>query len=564
MSKLRGFQTSAKHKAYEAWQDPAVKCVLVVMPTGSGKTVLMGDMAREYTGHGCIIAHRSELVSQISVALAREGVRHDIIAAAATIRGIVQLHMRETGRNYYDARAKWKVASVDTLIRRELDPNWLRQVGMVMGDEFHHFLQDNKWGRAIARFPSNPCILGVTATPERADRKGLGRHAHGLVDAMVEGPNMRWMIDNAYLTDYRIIAPTVSDLDLDGIDVSPATGEYNHDQVRRRVKGSRTIIGDIVATYKRHAAGLKGICFAVDVDHATQIAEAFVLDGVAAQVVHAETPDAERFKYMRQLETGELKMLVNVDLFGEGVDVPGIQVVIMARPTASYGLYCQMFGRMLRLMISKELAAAWDSFTVGQRKAHIAASDKPTALLIDHVQNIIHHHGPPDFRKEPWSLDDGKKRGGATDGIPLRACINIDCLQPYERIYPACPYCGQEPPPPKEPTRPEHVDGDMVLYTQEMLDALFGAKEKVDGPCYIPLGVAPIVAGAIKKNHKERQEAQAALRHVMGLVLPPTLDVRVAQRRFFHTYGIDVLTAQSLNKSDAQELSFKILEGVRK
>lgn len=560
MSRLRGFQHDVKIAAYKEWANGA-RCVMPVLPTGAGKTVLMGDIAREYPGFGCAIAHRSELVGQISIALSREGVRHDIIAPKGVVRTIVQGQMEEVGRSFYDPRAKWKVASVDTILRRDLDPNWIRQVGLVFQDEGHHVLRDNKWGRAFSLF-ENARGLFPTATPLRADGKGLGSHADGLVDAMVEGPSLRWMIDNGFLTDYRLILPQTSDLDMHGVDISAATGDYNENQMRTRVKSSSKIIGDVVKTYLQHARGMKGITFAVDVEHATMIADAYNAAGVPAQVVHAETLEQDRRNFMRRFRKGELLQLVNVDLFGEGVDVPAVQVVSMARPTASYGLFSQQFGRMLRLMINPILSAAWDTYSVAQRLQHIAESDKPTALLIDHVANVIKHDGPPDWRTQPWSLDARIKSNRATDGIPLRACVNEMCLQPYERIYPACPYCGQEPPVPKEPTRPEHVDGDMILYSQEMLQALFAAKGKVDGPCLLPQNIAPEVAGAIKRNHRVRQETQAALRSAMALTMPPLLDERVAARRFFHTFGIDTLTAHTLGSAEADQLRQRIIQKV--
>ncbi len=546
--------------AYRAWGAGA-RVVMPVLPTGAGKTVLMGDIAHEYSGMGCAIAHRSELVGQISVALAREGVRHDIVAPKPIMRAIVNAHMDECGRSFYDARAKWKVASVDTILRRNLDPNWMRQVGLVFQDEGHHVLKDNKWGRAFSLF-ENARGFFPTATPLRADGKGLGSHSDGLVDALVEGPPLRWLIDNGYLTDYKLILPTTSDLDMSGVDISPTTGDFNQHQMVETVKRSNKIVGDVVKTYLEYARGKRGITFAVDVDHATQIAAAFNEAGVPAQVVHAETHEGDRRRYLQQLRSRELLQIVNVDLFGEGVDVPAVEVVSMARPTASYGLFSQQFGRMLRLLISPILTGAWDTYAPEQRKQFIAQSEKPHALLIDHVSNVINHGGPPDWRTLPWSLDARTKSNRATDGIPLRACLNPLCLQPYERIYPACPYCGQEPPPPREPTRPEQVDGDMALYSREMLEALLGIKQKVDDICYVPQNVTPEVAGSIRKRHRERQEAQAALRMTMSLVMPPSLDERVAQRKFFHTYGIDTLTAQGLGSTPAEELRQRIINKV--
>ena len=559
---LVDFQQDVVAACYKAYSDGA-RVVMPVLPTGAGKTVIMGHIAHEYDGFGCSIAHRGELVGQMSIALAREGLRHDIIAPDALIRTIVSGHMEEIGRSYYDARAKWKVASVDTLIRRDLPKTWTKQVGMIHGDEGHHFLRDNKWGRALQLF-DNAYGLLPTATPDRADGKGLGRHADGVVDAMVEGPGMRWLIDSGYLTDYHVLMPQVEDLDMSGVEIT-TTGDYNSEKMRKRVKASRKIVGDVVKTYLEFCRGLKGITFAVDVEHATTIAAAFNAAGVAAQIVSAETPESQRREYMRRFRKGDLLQLVNVDLFGEGVDVPAVQVVSMARPTASYGLFTQQFGRALRLLVSPILRAAWHTYSPAQRLQHIAESDKPRAWIIDHVGNLIKHNGPPDWRTVPWSLDARAKRRGADDAIPMRACANPTCLQPFLRIYPACPACGWTPPEPADRSRPEFVDGDMALYTPELLRELFASKKAIDSDFVaIPHGVArnSAIAARLRNLHAADQASQKLLREAMALVLPPTLDERVANRRFFHTYGVDTLSAQGLSSADADKLRQLILAKV--
>lgn len=557
MSRLRHFQQTVQDQSYAAW-NAGHRVVMPVMPTGAGKTVLMADTIRKHQGYGMVGAHRAELVAQISIALAREEVRHDIIGPTNLIRLIVGAHMEETGRSYYDARSNWKCASVDTIIRRDLQPRYLQQVSLVMQDEGHHVLRDNKWGKAFGMFP-NARGMFPTATPIRTDGRGLGSHADGFVDALIEGPNMRWLINNGYLTDYQLLMPETSDLDLDGITIG-ANGELNQQELRKRTKASQRIVGDVVRTYIERASGKLGITFAVDVEHATQIAAEYNKNGVPAVVLHAETPDAERLLALRKFRNREVLQLVNVDLFGEGFDVPACEVISMVRKTNSFGLFAQQFGRALRLLISPMLAAAWDTYTSDQRLRFIAESAKPFAMIIDHVGNTIMHGGPPDWRTEPWSLDARQKRTRAVDGIPLRACVNPACLEPYERIHPACPYCGTEPPPPKDRSKPEYVDGDLVLYTPEMLQELFGAKALIDGPARIPQGAAFVVANSIKKNHRERQEAQQELRRVMALVNPPCVDERINNRRFFHTYGIDTLTAQTLGSTDAEKLRQKILE----
>lgn len=557
---LADYQGDVKAGCYQAYRDGA-RVVMPVLATGAGKTVIMGSIAHEYEGYGVSIAHRGELVGQMSVALAREGLRHDIIAPDSLIRTIVGAQMEEVGKKYYDPRATWKVASVDTIVRRDLPKTWTKQVGMVHIDEGHHVLADNKWGRAFNIF-DNAYGLLPTATPRRADGKGLGRHAHGIVDAMVEGPDMRWLIDNGFLTNYHVLMPVAEDLDLSGITIT-ASGDYNHEEVTRRTKASQKIVGDVVKTYLDHCRGMKGITFAVDVEHAGIIATAFNAAGVPAIIVTANTPEAERRAIMQRFRKGDLMQLVNVDLFGEGVDVPAVQVVSMARPTASYGLFTQQFGRALRLLVSPILRAAWHTYTPAQRLAHIAESSKPRAIIIDHVGNIIKHYGTPDMRTFPWSLDAVSKKRSNDDAIPLRACAKPTCLQPYPRIYPACPHCGHVPAPPADRSRPEFVDGDFALYTPELLAALFAARNKIDNELPdMPWGASGAIEGRLLNVHANNQSSQHLLREAMRVMLPSNMDERVAARRFFHTFGIDTLTAQGLKSADADALRQRILSKV--
>lgn len=556
MSKLRCFQRKLDDGIVAAWNGGA-KVVMPVLSTGGGKTVIMGHRARQHDGYGLAMAHRSELVGQISIALAREGIRHDVMASKATVRTIVDGHMQSLGRSFYDPRAKWKVASVDTLIRRDARDPWFSQVTLVFIDEAHHVLAENKWGTAFGMFP-NARGLFPTATPLRADGAGLGRHADGLVDALVEGPPMRWLIDQGFLTDYRIIGVTAKDLDLGAEDISPTTGDFNQHKMREKVKGNNKIVGDVVETYLSRARGKLGITFAVDVEHATSICAAFVAAGVPSAVVTAKTPEAERRQLLRRFAARDLLQLVNVDLFGEGFDLPAIECVSMARPTASYSLFAQQFGRALRLMLPDVLQAAWDTYTPEQRRLFISESEKPLALIFDHVGNVIRHFGPPDIER-PWSLDRTRRSAGPTDAIPYRVCVNEMCLQPYERTYPECPFCGTHPPPPAERSLPEHVDGDLTEYTPEMLAEMFGAIRKVDGPAVYPQSATPVVRAAIAKRHHARQQSQAALRDTMKLVMPPTVDERINHRKFFHTFAIDTLGAQALGSTDADALRERIL-----
>jgi len=559
--RLRPYQAENKGGIYTAW-DEGARNVLSVNPTGSGKTVIFSEVIKEHEAPCVAIAHRQELVSQISLALARDGVRHRIIGPKPVVRLCVNNHMDELGQNFYSTNSPVAVAGVDTLVRRGAElANWLKSVTLWVQDEAHHVLESNKWGTAAQMFP-NAKGLGVTATPIRADGKGLGRWADGLFDTMIEGPQMRDLINMGYLTDYRLFAPP-SDLDLSGVTTSK-DGDYNKVKLKTAVRRSH-VIGDVVEHYIRIAKGKLGVTFATDVETATDIAKEFNRQGIPAAVVSAKTPDAERIAILRRFKRRELLQLVNVDLFGEGFDLPAIEVVSMARPTQSYALFVQQFGRSLRLMLSEILAGAWDTYTDQQRRQFIAESSKPHAIIIDHVGNVERHMLPDAPRV--WSLDrrDNKRGQKPTDAIPVKGCP--ECTAVYERIYKACPFCGYEPIPTGR-QGPKQVDGDLTEIDAETLAEMRGEILKVDmtvaearaemAEKYMPeIG---IMAGM--KRHEIRQEMQEALRASiawwLGIHRSKGGTDSEGYRRFYHAFGIDVMTAQALKTKDALTLAHKI------
>lgn len=555
MIKLRGFQRDVQRGVFDAWK-AGHRNVMPVCPTGAGKTAIMGDSAKYNPGHGIAAAHRSELVGQISMSLARMGIQHNIMAPKNIAKEIGEEHMDKLGSLFINKHAKWHVASVDTLIRRDVS-QWAHMITMGFMDEGHHVLADNKWGKAITRFENAYWML-PTATPCRADGKGLGRHASGLVDAMIVGPPMRDLINWGYLTPYRIRAPLPSDLDISDVEISAATGDYNADQLRAAVKRSNKIVGDVVDTYARKTPNMLGIVFAVDVEHAKKITDEFNRRGFAAAFISAEetTEGRSRRNLLKAFERREIKVLVNVDLFGEGFDLPAIEVVMFARPTASFALYAQQFGRALRLMISKILADTWDDYPDWQRKKFISESEKPIAYIHDHVGNLLHFNGPPDMPRA-WTLDDVDRRSKPSDAIPLRVCVSPECQQPYMRTEKACPWCGTVPPPPVAPKGPQEVDGDITLYTPEMLAQMFAKIEEIHSePTVYSSG---IVGNSIRKNHRERKEAHQRLGELLRFHMQ-TEDPQKTMREFFYKYNVDMLTAQTLPGPEAEALRLRILD----
>jgi DNA repair protein RadD len=558
---LRSFQRPLEADIYSAWHAGAEN-VMPVAPTGSGKTVVISKIMYDEPGASIAIAHRQELVSQISIAIARNGVRHRIVGAkkgSPLTRIISALQVAELGYSYIDPTAKTGVGGVDTIIRMQNEP-WFQQVRLAVQDEGHHVLKENKWGKAALMFPHARGLF-PTATPRRADGKGLGRWVDGLTDVMVLAPPMREIINMGYLTDYRLICPEIpQDFAINSIAVSEATGDLKANELRNARHNSSTLTGDVVGHYIRYAKGKLGVTFEVDVESAGVTAEAFRAAGVPAQVVSAKTPDQLRANILAQFRRREILQLVNVDLFGEGFDLPAIEVVSFARPTESFALYSQQFGRALRLMIPDDLSRIWDSFSDSERRAFIANSLKPTAIILDHVGNVIRHNGPPD-KRQTWSLDRRERRRAKdSDEIPIRVCVA--CLQPYERTKKLCPYCGhyQEP---VARSNVEFVDGDLTELDPETLKALRGEIARIDGDFYAPNGLSIEAQIGARGNHMKRQEHQRSLRNAIawwaGAQTAQGFDESESYRRFFFKFGVDVANAQTLGARDAEELATKVL-----
>lgn len=175
---LRPFQQQLCADIESAWTQGA-RNVMPVAATGSGKTVVLSHLMRSEPGGSLAIAHRQELVSQISTALARNGVQHRLLSSgrggsSSLLRIITALHTYELGQSYLTERAKVGVVGVDTLIRCKADDPWFDRVRLAVCDEAHHVTKANKWGTSFELLPEARGLL-PTATPCRADGKGLDR-----------------------------------------------------------------------------------------------------------------------------------------------------------------------------------------------------------------------------------------------------------------------------------------------------------------------------------------------------------------------------------------------------
>lgn len=540
--KYRDYQQNLHNGIHTEW-DRGAQNVCAVAPTGGGKTVVMSGITKAWDqGNTICIAHRKELVGQIAMALAADGVPHQVFGPPAMIKYCISRQRLKLGTHMVSSNARTIVASVDTLRapgRSTEVERFRHQIGLWIIDEGHHLLEDNKWGKVAALFP-NSKGLGVTATPCRADGKGLGRDTHGVYDALVEGPTMRELIRRGYLCEYKIYAP-LTYMPLTEDDVS-AGGDYSPAKLKAASKNSM-IVGDVVESYRKFCNGKRTVVFATDLETAANMRMKYTAAGFDAAVVSSESSNEARADVLDKFERGDIKIVINVDLLGEGFDCPGIECVIFARPTESYGLYCQQFGRALRILEGKLFA-----------------------VIIDHVGNVVRHKLPDAPRI--WSLDAKEKNPRMSedeDSIPLRYCE--ECTQPYHRVLVKCPYCGNYPKP-DERGQPEFVDGDVFEISPEILAQLRGEIAKIDTPPdvmekrMLASGSPPAVAGNVRKMFTARGNMQRVLRTSMSwwgaTANLSGYDDREAQRRFYHKFGIDVISAQTLSKADAAILADRI------
>lgn len=538
---LHPYQRDLVSGIYQSWNQ-GVRNELAVLPTGGGKSVcvteIVADMVR-LGRSGVIKAHRNELVSQMSMHVARRGIPHNIIGPEAMKRAIAAEHRAEFGgRSFVQDNAPTTVAGVDTIkARADSLEDWALKQDYWITDEAHHVLRKNKWGTVATMF-ANARGLGVTATPQRADGCGLGSHADGMFDHMLIGPNMRQLIDWGFLTDYEIAVPESSFV-MDESDIAPS-GDYSPKKMQTKARESR-IVGDVVTNYIKFALCKRAICFATDVETAEKIAKQFCATGIPAAAVSAETHASVRTEVIKRFRDGRLTVLVNVDLFGEGFDVPACECVIMARPTASLAVYLQQFGRALRTLAGKAFG-----------------------LVIDHVENWK-LHSYPDIPRE-WTLDRREKRAKKEpdpEEMPLQRCQNKGdellgippCGKLYLKFLARCPWCNHQPIPAGR-AGPAEVEGDLILLDRAKLEEMRRAiilESAADMAGRVGAVAGPAAAGGAANRQIEKIAAQARLRAAIdqwaGWQRFKGRSDQEAYRRFYHATGMDVLTALGADRS---------------
>lgn len=368
-----------------------VKRLLLQLPTGGGKTVMAAEMLGGAMLRGkrsWFVVHRRELLSQTSATFAAAGIRHGFIATDFPV----------------DPDAPVQLCGIQTLGNRLMTVD---KPDFIVWDEAHHAIAAS-WSRVMNCYP-DAISVGLSATPERLDGSGLDAH----FDELVLGPTTAQLIADGWLSKYRYFAPGTPDL----AGVRTTGGDFNRGDIAK-VMGNAALIGDVVSTYLRLAPGKQGIIFAVDREHSRTIAGEFRAAGIRALNVDGSMKSAEREDAVAAFRRGDVTILTNCELFGEGFDVPGIAYCGLARPTQSLALHLQQVGRALRVMPGKS-----------------------EAIICDHAGNAFRHGMPDDERQ--WTLKGRKRRRAATgpsDALPIRQCN--ECFRVSPSSANECLGCG--------------------------------------------------------------------------------------------------------------------------
>lgn len=392
---LRDYQETAVVQLREAIK--LYGSAVYVLSTGAGKTVVAGMIAQRVTAKGgqiMLVVHRKELVRQA-------------IDTLQEVMPDLQVGVEAPGWTSIPW-APLQVGTIQSMVRRPHVASMRPTV--VIFDEAHH-ARASTWEQVVAWWPKTPRI-GLTATPERLDGKGLSTH----FGSMIEGPPMYELVKEGWLAPCRTLTIPIN-INLEGIKPNSA-GEYKEGEMSGRL--TDRVIADAADAYLRYAAGKKAIFFGENRDHSRRVVARLNEMGVRAAHVDGDDLPNYRDSVMRSFKGSALEVVGNCDLISEGFDAPACEVVILGKRTKSITRFLQQAGRAMR---------------PGEGK---------TALILD-LAGICHDLGLPDDPRE-WTLEDGevsKRKGGEA---VLRKCSECSTLH----YGPRCNYCGHQAALPEE------------------------------------------------------------------------------------------------------------------
>lgn len=390
---LRPYQLEAVAQIYKQFKNGRNK-VLLQMPTGSGKTTVFAAILKDLlqrSKRGLLVVHGKKLVDQASARLAMDHVAHGVTMS---------------GRGGFNPSLHIQVASIDTLYSRRSNLKF-EHLDLIVIDEAHLATsQSFRW--LLDTYPTAK-VLAVTATPHT--RSGL----KSLAECIVKPVTLGELMEGGYLVPPIYYAP--SKPNLRGIPIDKKTGDYEVGRLHIAMDRAN-IYGDILETYQEITPNKRALVFCCNVEHALSVSKMFNQAGISAATLTSLVKDQQRQELFRQFENGEIHILTNCTLLSTGVDLPCVEVVILARPTKSYNLYIQTIGRAARPYRGK------DAFYV-----------------LDHAR-CIEEHGFIEHERE--TRLDTRTQGSGSSCVVVTCAECFYCFDPNVQKSMLCPECGKD------------------------------------------------------------------------------------------------------------------------
>lgn len=330
---LREYQLNHKKEIYQAWDD-GCRSVMLQMPTGTGKTHLFVSIIKDFQTYinQCrvlVLAHRDEILSQICDTLYY---KYNVPCG------------KIDKSNHSVEHNNILVASVQTMVKR-LDA-YEDNFDLIVVDEAHH-TKANSYKHIIKHFPSAR-VLGVTATPYRLSGEGFGEE----YDKLILSKTIKEYIEQGYLSDIKYLPTDIVIHNCDSITLG-ASGDYEN-EVLFKYMDNPLVYTAIVDAYNKYAKNKKGIVYTINQKHNLNLQKCFKEKDISCAAIDSKTLSEERKRIVEQFKKGEINVLCNVDIFGEGFDCPDVDFILLARPTKSLSLYLQQVGRGLRKTDNKD------------------------------------------------------------------------------------------------------------------------------------------------------------------------------------------------------------------
>lgn len=373
---LRNYQQDLYNDTREALKTHRAVCMQLA--TGAGKTPVMAAMCESVLKkdrRAWVVVNREELIEQSSKHLKKWNVNHGKITANAQESRVFKIH----------------VVSKDTLIRRyDRIKNW---PDLLIVDESHLFI--DRQAEIISHLSDKSKIIGMTATPERGDGRGLSRKAGGVYDILIQGPSIPQLTADGFLTPLRYFSPPIVGLE----NIKTKGDDYDEEELEELLE-RRKVYGELVGHYEKYGKGKAALIFCRSVKSAYHTAERFRDKGFNFHCIEGKMSKVERRRLIDALTNGEIDGLTNCEIATYGLDIPRVEYGASIRPTLSRALYFQKIGRILRPFHNP-----------------VTGYTKEDALFFDHVNLVLEHQEPnypgipPHYAPEiEWNFDGTQRR----------------------------------------------------------------------------------------------------------------------------------------------------------